>query len=358
MTKTPIAARRLSGISFGRTGVIVVGLLLATAWSLGIEGSRGEPLRKPLYTAGDRWAYVLQSSLRALPGMNASSNLTFALNLTGIVEVDVVGASSGPSGGVRVETHASGSLDGTFAAGGFPIAVSGSFSSNASETWEDQDYLPVASNSSTGYSVKVPFIPAPIATHLWLNASTSYDAFPPFNLSVGESATAPFHTDVTLATAFSAFGFGYRMENRTSVAGAWTRHVLAEENVTVDAGTFTAHRLNETLGAFPGIAAIATSSDANETAWFSSDVGYYVKRTAYVNGTPVAEMRLKSFTYPAPPPGLSGTDIALLVAVPIAVVALLLILVRRRRKKAEAPKASSGAGPVGELPPKRDGGGP
>jgi hypothetical protein len=147
------------------------------------------------------------------------------------------------------------------------------------------------------------------------------------------------------------------MQNRTSVAGTWARQVLRQENVTVEAGTFSAYRMNESLGGFPGLAAVAPASGANETAWFSNDVGYYVKRVAYVNGSPAAEMRLKSYTYPASAAGVSLLDVVLITAVPIAVIALLLALVFRRRKTRQSgAKGSSGAGPVGELPPREPGG--
>ena len=318
-------------------------------------------LQKPAYAAGDRWVYVLQSSLGALPGMNASQGGTFELGLTGIAEVDVVGPASGLAGGVRVDTHASGFLNGTFTIpGNATIQASGTFSADSAEIWEGQDYLPVASNTSTHYVIDVRIvITARVTADLWVNATTSYFSLPSFNLSVGDAASAPFTTDLNVATDVSSFGFAEHMENATSAAGAWTRQVLGQENVTVEAGTFSAYRLNESLGGFPGLAAVAPAGGANETAWFSNDVGYYVKRVAYVNGTPVAEMRLKSYTYPAPSTGLTLVDMVLLVAVPIAIVAVLVFLILRRRKaRRGVTEASSGAGPVGELPPKRPGEGP
>ena len=338
---------------------VLLGLLCASAGILAASGPGHAALQKPLYTAGDRWVYVLQGSLGGLPGMNASQGGTFQLGLTGIVEVDVVGPASALAGGVRVETHASGFLNGTFAIlGDTTIDVSGTFSAEGSEVWEGEEYMPVASNSSTGYVIDVTLlVTTRVTANLWVNATTTYGSLPPFNLSVGDSVSAPFTSEVTAATSFSFFGFGQHMENRTSVAGSWTRQVLRQENVTVEAGTFSTYRMNESLGGFPGLAAVAPASGANETAWFSNDAGYYVKRVAYVNGSPVAEMRLKSYTYPASPSGLSLLDVVLITAVPIAVFALLLTLALRRRKaRRSAAKGSSGAGPVGELPPREPGG--
>ncbi len=340
--------------------VIALGILLAAAGTLAASGPARAALQKPVYTAGDRWVYVLQGNLAGLPGANASQSGAFELALTGIAEVDVTGAASGPAGGVRTETHASGFLNGTLATSNMTIDVSGTFSSAATETWEGQDYLPVSSNSTTSYviCVKVIFTVQVTAT-VWLNATTTYASFPAFDLGVGQSASAPFDSILSVASSYSAFGVGQHMENATTAAGIWSRQVVSLENVTVEAGTFSAYRLNESLGGFPGIAAVAPGSGANETGWFSNDVGYYVKRVAYLNGTPVAEMRLKSYTYPVRPSGPDVGVIAFLIAVPVAAVAILLfLLIRRRRGRGAEAKTSSGVGPVGELPPKSEGGRP
>ncbi len=337
---------------------VVLASLLALGLVLAASGTGRAAMEKPAYTAGDRWVYVLQGSMAALPGMNASEGGVSGLELNGIVEVDVVGPAAG---GVRADTHASGYLNGTFSVTNMTIDVSGTFSSDSSEIWEGQDYLPVASNTTIAYEMDIKIvITATIVASVWVNETTAYGSLPPFNLSVGDSASAPFTTDLHVATGFSFFGSSQYLENSTSAAGAWTRQVRGQESVTVEAGTFSAYRLNESLGSFPGISAIGPASGANETAWFSNQVGNDVKRTAYLNGTPVAEMRLKSYTYPAPPEGLSLTLTVLIIAVPVAAAAILLLFLfrRRRRKRSEAPPGTSGAGPVGELPPRRNGGPP
>lgn len=346
-------------IRSARVGVVV--LLVALAVLLASGRPARAALAKPTYAAGDRWVYVLRSSLGGLPGLNASQGGLIALGLTGIVEVDITGPAPDVTGGLRVETHSSGFLNGTFEIlGNTTIRATGTFSSDASEVWEDRSYLPVASNSSTGYVIEVTFvITTRVTASLWLNATTAYAPIPPFNLSVGDAASAPFTSDIHLASSVSFFGPSRLNKTATVSEGTWKRQVLGVENVTVEAGTFTAYRLNESLGAFPGLGGVAPASGANETAWFSNDVGYYVRRVAYVNGTPVAEMRLKSYSYPVAT-GLSLVDVVLLAALPIAIVAVLgvLILLRRRKKAAGVAKPSSGAGPVGELPPKNPGGGP
>jgi len=355
-----MAATRSIQIRPARASAVVFALLIALAILFASSRPARAALAKPVYTAGDRWVYVLQGSLEGLPGMNASQGGFFGLDLTGIAEVDVMGPASNLIGGVQVETHSSGFLNATFQIpGNSTIGVSGTFSSDASEVWEGRSYLPVASNSSTAYRIDVTFvIKTTVTASMWLNATTAYTSIPPFNLSVGDSASAPFTSDVQLATSVSSFGFSQHNETAGVAAGSWLRQVLDKENVTVEAGTFSSYRLNESLGAFPGFAGVATASGANETTWFSNDVGSYVRRVAYVNGTPVAEMRLKSYTYPAPT-GASLLD-TILLALPIAIVAVLLVLLLlRRRKRTEGPaKTSSGAGPVGELPPKNPGGEP
>lgn len=346
-------------------GALALALVLASAAILTSATAARAALEKPAYAAGDRWVYILQGSLGRLPGFNASQAATFHLGLNGLVEVDVVGPTHAVVGGasvpaMQIESRASGYLNGTFAiSGNATIGVSGTFSSDTSEVWEDRAYLPVSSNSSSSYVIDVTLvIKAQVRADLWLNATTAYASIPAFNLSIGGSGAAPFTTDVTATSRVSFFGQTQTMQNHTTLASTWSRQVLSQENVTVEAGTFAAYRLNESLGGIPGLAAVPASG-ANETAWFSNDVGYYVMRAAYVNGSPVAEMRLKSYTYPVQPPGPSILEIALLLAVPIAVVAVLAILLLRRRKaRPEKAKASSGVGPVGELPPKNPGGNP
>jgi len=344
----------MTRIPLGRAGAVAFGIVVLLAGILAPAVPGRAALSKPAYDARDRWVYVLQGSLGALPGLNASQGGMFQLGLTGIVQVDILGATSAT---VRAETRASGFLNGTFAIpGNATVSASGSFSSDTVEVWEGQDYLPVASNSSTAYAIDVTVvITARVLLDLWVNATTSYASLPPFDLGIGDSASAAFTSQLDAATSFSSFGFGEHVENRTTVNGTWSREVLGLDNVTVEAGTFSAYRLNESLGGFPGLASLPASG-ANETAWFSNDVGNYVRRVAYVNGTPVAEMRLKSYTYPVQPPGLSAVETALLIAVPIAAAAVLVFLLLRRRKaRRTKTKASSGAGPVGELPPKPGG---
>ncbi len=345
----------------------ILAMLVAAAGMLASAGGAHAALQKPAYTAGDRWVYVLQGSLGRFPGLNESRG-NVSLGLSGLVEVDILGPAQATVGGtevpgVRTETHASGFLNGTFVirgngTSGFlanqTVRASGTFSADNSEIWEGRDFLPTATNSSSSYVISVTVgISFSMTATVWVNATTAWVSLPAFNLTAGENATASFTTDASVTTAFSFFTFGNRTENRTSFSGAWSRQVLDAENVTVEAGTFAAYRMNQSLGTFPGLGIALPAGGANETAWFSNDVGYYVKRDAYVNGTRVAEMRLKSYTYPAAPPGLSLLDLTLLAAVPIAAVVLgSFLLLRRRRRKPQAPVTTGNAGPVGVLPPK------
>lgn len=337
----------------------VLAMALAVAGVLATADGARAALQKPTYTAGDRWVYVLEGGLKGFPGMNASQG-NVSLGLSGLVEVDIQGPAQANVGGravpgIRAETHASGFLNGSFT---LPtngtVHASGTFSTDTSEVWEGQDFLPTVTNASSSYVISMTFgITISMTAAVWVNASTAWSSLPTFNLSAGERASATFTTNATVTTAFSFLTFSNRTENRTSLSGAWDRQVLGLENVTVDAGTFPAYRMNESLGSFPGLGIALPSGSANETAWFSNEVGYYVKRDAYANGTRVAEMRLKSYTYPAAPAGLSLLDLTLLAVIPIVAVALAaFILLRRRGKRPQAPVTSGTAGPVGTLPPK------
>ncbi len=351
-------------ISFLAPGAFVLAVLVAAAAVLVASGGARGALQHPTYTAGDRWVYVLEGSLASFPGLNASQG-SVQLGLSGLVQVDVLGPADAVVGGVtvpgvRVATQASGFLNGSFSTpGNGTVTASGTFSADSSEVWEGQDYLPTVSNSSSSYEIGVRIgITLSVTAAVWVNATTSYASLPPFNLSVGQSATAPFTTDANLATTFSFLTFRNHTENRTSFAGAWSRQVLDAESVSVEAGTFSAYRLNESLGSFPGLGLAFPMGGASQTAWFSNDTGSYVRRQAVLNGTPVAEMRLKSYTYPAAPPGLSLIDLTLLVAVPVAAAAVVAFVLLRRRKGRPEPATTGSAGPVGELPPKPPGGGP
>lgn len=351
-------------VLFGPVGALVLAVLVTGAASLVAPGAARAALERPTYTAGDRWTYVLQASLGSLPGLNASQGV-FGLGLYGLVEVDVLGTAQASVGGasvpgVRVATEASGVLNGSFEIpGNASVRASGTFSSEASEIWEGRDELPTISNSSSSYVLSVTFgISFTVQARVWLNVSTSYASLPEFNLSVGETATAPFTADISVATAVSGSGFTNSNESRGTAAGTWSRQVLGTENVSVEAGAFPSHRLNQSLGTFPGLGVPVPGAAANETAWFSNDVGYYVKRQAFVNGTPVAEMRLKSYTYPAAPGGPSLGALALVVGLPLAAAAVLVLLILRRRRGRGKGSVSGTAEPVGELPPKTPGGGP
>lgn len=338
--------------------VCVLAMLVATAGFLGAPDGARAALQKPAYTAGDRWVYTLQSSLAGFPGLNRTQ-ANVSLGLSGLVEVDVLGPAQALVGGiavpgVRAATHASGFLNGTFAIpGNGTVHATGTFSSDSSEIWEGEDFLPTVSNSSSSYVFSASLgITVSARTSIWLNTTTAWTALPRFNLSVGESASASFTTDARVATAISFLFYSNHTENRTTFSGLWSRQVLGAENVTVEAGTFAAFRLNESLGSFPGLGAVLSLGAANETAWFSNDVGYYVRREAYVNGTPVGEMRLKSYTYPAAPPGVPLVDLALYAGLPIAAVAIVAFaILLRRRKRPRAPVTTGTAGRVGELPP-------
>ncbi len=352
-------------ISLVAPTTLALATLVAVAAILGTAGGARAALQRPAYAAGDRWVYVLQGNLGSFPGLNASQG-NVSLGLSGLVEVDIAGPAQAVVGGtevagVRALTHTSGFLNGTFVIpGNGTVHASGTFFSDVSEVWEGQDFLPTVTNSSSSYVISLTVgIPFSVTANVWINATTAWTSLPAFNLSVGEGATASFTTDASVTTSFAIFGFGNRTQNQTSLSGTWDRQVLDLENVTVEAGTFSAYRMNESLGSFPGLGLAVPSGAANETAWFSNDVGYYVKRDAYVNGTQIAEMRLKSYTYPAASPGLSLLDITLLSAIPIAAIALVaFMLLRRRRKKPAATVTTGTAGPVGELPPSPPRGGP
>ncbi len=324
----------------------IVSLLLTFAGVSSVPVPVDAALRKPTYAAGDQWVYVLDGSLTNFPGFNASQG-SFRFGLVGFAYVNVIGTATVVIGNasvsaIRVDSRATGFLNGTFSVpGGVNGQVTGSFTTQSTEFWEDQAYLPIESLGTTSYHADVTLvISTPLVLDLRLNSTTSYSSLPPFELDVGQNASADFRTHVELNSTFTAFFRTMTSQNETDLSSTWHREVLSHENVTVEAGTFSAYKLNQTLGSFPGIPSGLTGG-GNETAYFSNDVGFYVKRVAYENGTPAAEMRLRSYSFGAgPPAGFSTTQVLLIIAVPVAVVVLLALFLWRRRKARIQGRAS------------------
>jgi hypothetical protein len=339
--------RSIRGIS----GIVSILVVFAIVFSLPpADGA----LRKPTYAAGDKWVYVLSGSLSGLPGFNTSQG-TFQLGLIGFVYVNVIGSgivlvNNGSVSAVQVDSRATGFLNGTFSVPGAGSGqISGSFTTTSTEFWEGQAYLPIESLGTTSYQAHVTLgITTPLVFDLRVSSTTSFSSIPPFELDVGQNASAAFTTHVQLNSTFTAFFQTMTSQNETDIASTWHRDVLSRENVSVEAGTFSSYELNQTLGSFPGIPS-GLSGGGNETAYFSNDVGFYVKRVAYENGTPAAEMRLRSYSYGAgPPTGISATQVLLFIVLPIAVVALVAVLVWRRRNARIQGRASKPAPPPAE----------
>ena len=325
------------------TGLLAFFLGLAALNGIAVHA--GAALSRPTYTAGDRWVYVLKGSLDSLPGLNTNQTGTVRFDMVGLVEVNVLGPSSVPTGGVAipgvaVDTSATGFLNGTFPVPTLGSAhVTGTFTTHTSEIWEDRAYLSIRSNTTTAYVADVTLgITTQLMAMVRVNANSSVASIPPFELEVGRNASAALQTHLVVNSAVTIAGRTQNSENRSDVSSVWRRELLSRERVTVEAGTFTAYKLNQTGGSFPGIGGI--SGGSNETAYFSNETGYYVKRDSYANGTHVAEMRLKSYSYRAKGSTLGLVDWLLLVAV-VAIGGVLIFMYWKRRKK-RIPEAPSG----------------
>ncbi len=340
--------------TLGLAVLVVVSVLL-----LGSMNTARASLLKPTYAGGDKWVYILDGSFTGFPGLNASQISNARFGIVGLVTVEVIGLAHVRTGNasvsaVQVNTVATGYLNGSFSVprGGGSAQVTGTFTTRSSEYWENQSYFSIASNSTSVYGADVTysFITTRLSAALRVNATTSVVPIPRFDLDVGQNATAILRTHLELNSTFTVFSRTTSMQNSTNVSSTWRRTVLSKENVTVEAGTFSAYRLNQTLESFPGFP--SGVSGGNETAYFSNGVGFYVKRAAYENGTKVAELRLKSYSYgAAPPSGLSATDLLIDVAIPV-VAAILILLVGRRRRKARIQGRLSEAPPSEGGPPR------
>src|SRR2546430_1054824 len=326
-----------------RAAWLLVSVLVVAVFN-GAAARAGAALSKPTYAAGDHWVYVLDGSLDGFPNLNSSQTGAFHFDLVGHVEVNVLGPSSVLSGSVpipvvAVDTSASGFLNGTFAVPNVGTAhVTGTFTTRTSEIWEDRAYLPIRSNTTTSYSADVTLgfgFSTRLTATVRVNASASVATIPAFELEVGQNASAALQTHLVVNSTVTLAGSTQSSENRTDVFSVWRREVLSRESVTVEVGTFTAYKLNQTVGSFPGIGGI--SGGTNETAYFSNETGYYVKRDAYANGTRVAEMRLKSYSYGAKGSTFGLIDWLLLVAAAAVGGVLVLMYWKRRKKRITEP---------------------
>lgn len=326
---------------------LLISLSLVTV--VAASGVAGGALERPRYSIGDRWVYVFEASLNALPGMNASDLWSFTLAMAGRLEVEVtdigvVDSDESTLESVRVMTRTSGFLNGTFAIRSDPptppIAVAGSFTSETVELWEGGGYLTFESNGTSAYVAEVSyFIPTRIESQTRFHATASVISDSFFPLDIGQVACAALHTNLTVNSTFTAFDQRTSWEDTTSMNSTWRREVSAHEGVEVEAGAFMAYRLNQSPGYFPGIPLTGSSEEGYEIAHFSNEVGFYVKRVTYVNDTKVMEMRLKSYSYAASgrPSSPSWLDIAILVSVPVTAGALVAWLFYRKRCRASHP---------------------
>lgn len=334
-------ARRARSLAYFLSTLLVSTSLLA------LHGTASAAMVRPTYAVGNRWVYTLSGSIDTFPGFNGSSSGGFAFELTGRLEVEVHGFVARA---VRVDSLARGYLNGSFSLppqlGGGTASVTGTFTSDGTELWEDQGYFAIESNATTTFSADISYF---ITTHLdaaiRTDANTTVGPNNLFPLDVGSASTVDLSTTVTTNSTFTFLGNTTTAENTTTVFSSWRRDVVALETVRVEAGTFSSYKLNQTLGSFPGLVSGGAFAEGNETAYFSNDVGYYTKRVAYVNGTPVAETTLKSYTYGAPAPSSFPFPILILLVVAVAAAILFIVWFTRRKKR---PTSAPPGGPSSE----------
>src|SRR2546428_7298233 len=266
----------------GLAALVIVSVLI-----LGTPFTARASLLKPTYAAGDKWVYILDGSITEFPGLNASQIRNLRFDLVGMVDVKVIGPANVVAGNasvpaVRVDTQATGYLNGSFSVqGGGTAQVTGSFTTDTSELWEARASLPISSNSTTSYRAAVTylFLTTPLNADVRLDASTSISPVPRFDLDVGQSANATFDTHLELNSTFTIFQKTTTMQNSTNVSSGRRREVLSQQPVGAEARTLSAYTLNQTLGLFPGLPSGAATR--NQTAYSSNPVGLYVRRTAH-----------------------------------------------------------------------------
>ena len=112
----------MTRLSRGVSSIVVLFVLAAAVWAASVPSRAA--LHKPTYGPGDQWVYVLDASLGTFPGFNASQG-TFQFGLVGFVYVNVIGPATVLAGNasisaIRVDSRATGFLNGTFSV---PVAA-------------------------------------------------------------------------------------------------------------------------------------------------------------------------------------------------------------------------------------------
>lgn len=338
----------------------LLGIVLAVA--IGSSHPVAGAMERPSYTVGNRWTYELSASLGGLPGLNVTLNATVSMTLSARVVIDVHGmverqVAGTAVRGVEAGIRTTGTLNGTFRTPDVPLLgiLSGTLAHSGTEIWEDEGFLVVEADDETSFDLQVILVVSvPVSIRLRSYAATRVLLDRPFPLDVGNWTTASLTTDLEVNTTVIASGMEVSFENRTTFDSAWSRKVLSREPISVDAGTFDAYRLNQTVVSFPGLSVGLSLADGNETAWWSNAAGNYVRRTAYANGTRVAEMRLNSYSY-----GASEPSFPWLYLGPVAAAAAIGLILRSRRRRSRAvrkrPKGSRGGEPSAPGTSPRDG---
>ncbi len=284
-----------------------IAILMVVAFAFLAQPARAATSR-PTWASGDFWVYEYRAS-------------ALGTAYSGTLRLDVLGTDSVTLNGTSYSSyHVKGSVSYDF--GGASVTYRG-------DLWYSVDTLAIAKISIT---VNVT---GTIKITIWGNPPQSIH----WPLSAGDSWTSD--TNVTFKEVFGANTTYLYQPLSTSFS------VLADQAITVPAGTFTTTPVKETM----------TGSTAYNINYWSPQAGNSVRTEGY-NGTggPAGSYNLTSYNYQA---GTFFTTVFLGLQVWIWLILLVLVvaavvgavLVRRRRPGVGAP-------PPGWAPPQQPPSGP
>lgn len=272
---------------------------------------------RPTWTVGDYWRYSFTGEQMGLPG-------------TGSMRLEVVGTESVVVGGATYSSYRA-ELAINMTSDSLTFNIPG-------EMWFRTSDLAFVKATMT-MTVSVP--PMSFTMTLTMTYNPPQELHWPFSMGSTWSVTS------LLTTVVEMTGVPPETESGTEVSN-YT--VLAEQDVTVPAGTFATIpvRANTTS------TILGTSMAVSTVTYWSSEVGSYVREQTFDDlGQELTDAELAAYNYQNPPgaAGILGLPVYAWPIIAVVIVAAIVAAVVLRRKRPPVPEMIPQAPPAAPPPP-------
>ncbi len=266
----------------------------------------------PTWAAGDFWVYAMTGTGggTTVPSLGSGSTIRY----------DVVGPDTTTIGGSSIATY--------HTRVNYSVKIptfSQNLYLNGDEWFRQSDLAPAKLSISTSV--------------LGLTATITATYSPPPDIHWPLTAGASWSVTTTISLVADFFG----NTNSSTATESVTQTVLADQNITVTAGTFQTTPVKQTIGA---------SGEYTISYWSSTAGNTASQRSYYSNGTQAGSMDLQSYSYGAGGGFSLSTVVAGLplyawIAIIVIVVVVIAAVALLRRKKPAPPMMP----PPGAMPP-------